>query len=146
MSSLINTANEKLIILTLLNVYFLVSITGDFFRFHIVNDWDDIDIDTEVVNPSLSQFFNDCPSQPFSKDAISKESPIKTVMRHTQDFSSQVDQLESFIRKAKQPLSLRNTIKGSQKEANKKEVYICQIRASERQASEKQYAIILKMV
>lgn len=52
----------------------------DLSEFPSLNDKDGIDLDREVVDPPISQFFKDYLSQPFSEDVIL-----------TQDLASQVD-------------------------------------------------------
>ncbi|KAK9230051.1 hypothetical protein WN944_023018 [Citrus x changshan-huyou] len=49
---------------------FEVEDTDDLFEFPTLNDKDDIDLDKEVVDPLISQFFKDYLSQTFPEDAI----------------------------------------------------------------------------
>lgn len=59
---------------------FEVEDTDDLSEFPTLNDKDDIDLDKEVIDPLISQFFKDYLSQTFPEDVIL-----------TQDLASQVD-------------------------------------------------------
>lgn len=98
----------------------------------MVNDEDDIEVDEEAIDPSLSQFFKDCLSRPFSEDVIPTGPHAETVTLPKEDLTSQVDQVQSSKRKLKPQLSPKNVVKASQKEANKRKSTSVKAKASKR--------------
>ena len=98
----------------------------------MVNDEDDIEVDKEAVDPSLSQFFKDCLSRPFSEDVIPTGPHAETATLPKENLASQVDQVQSSKRKLKLPLSPKNAIKASQKEVNKRKSTSVKVKAYKR--------------
>lgn len=77
----------------------------------MINDEDDVDLDKEIVDPTLSHFFKDYPSQPFLEDAIPTKPQVEIVTLNTQDLVSHIDHVQPSKRKVRQPSALKNVVK-----------------------------------